>query len=576
MFTIVIFNQIRKFFRSSLPGWLAMLLVIFCQWLGFFQPLELMAYNYLFQLRGEINWNERVVVIAIDESSLRQLGYFPWHRKIYTQLLEIINQSQPNVVAFDIIFSDPSQNSQDDQLLAKAIEKHGKVILARAWDYEQEKWLPLDQFTQEALITAHILRENDPDGITRKVHPQVCGKGGKLMRKNGEDVISLSLPQLCQTDNLIADQIPENAGSEVFPALGIAALEAYSTFADIPQLPNLEHPLWLNWISKIEKMPRYSLVDVIQGRITKDKLQNKIILVGVTALGLDGTSTPFDSQTSVGSIIIHATLINNILNQNSLRFLTSGIWIIFLLLLGPVLSYCLTNWSNIHQLIIVLSVYFIWLIFSLLMLKLNYWLPVVAGLVLIIITMIMVILYDHFRLKLENKNLYLLAIYDGLTKIHNRRSFDEYLQQEWRRMAREKLPISLILLDVDFFKKYNDTYGHQEGDNCLQKVAQTLTKAVQRPSDLAARYGGEEFVIILPNTNLLGAEMVAANIRQQIKNLAIVHSASSVSDYVTISMGIAVIIPSYNLPPTTLVKAADEALYQSKQLGRDRFTTIHL
>ncbi|MEY3866459.1 MAG: hypothetical protein RLZZ338_350 [Cyanobacteriota bacterium] len=173
-------------------------------------------------------------------------------------------------------------------------------------------------------------------------------------------------------------------------------------------------------------------------------------------------------------------------------------------------------------------------------------------------------------LKKANQELERLATFDWLTQIPNRRCFDEYLFQEWRRMAREEKPLSLIFCDVDYFKLYNDHYGHQEGDDCLQQVAQALRRAVQRPGDLVARYGGEEFAVILPNTEGENAVIVAETIRDEIKKLQIIHAYSNVSEYVTLSLGVSCLIPSQTYSPEPLVTFADQALYEAKKQGRDR------
>ncbi|MBW4564497.1 MAG: PAS domain S-box protein [Mojavia pulchra JT2-VF2] len=175
-----------------------------------------------------------------------------------------------------------------------------------------------------------------------------------------------------------------------------------------------------------------------------------------------------------------------------------------------------------------------------------------------------------------NEELHRLATLDGLTQIANRRRFDEYLEAEWNRLKRAQLPLSLILFDVDFFKHYNDTYGHLAGDDCLRQVANTLKRVVQRPADLVARYGGEEFTVILPLTEMQGAIHVAQTIRQAVRNLAIPHARSCVSNYVTVSLGIVSILPNSEFSPSDLINAADKALYTAKQQGRDRLIALRL
>ncbi|AFZ58752.1 PleD family two-component system response regulator [Anabaena cylindrica FACHB-243] len=169
-----------------------------------------------------------------------------------------------------------------------------------------------------------------------------------------------------------------------------------------------------------------------------------------------------------------------------------------------------------------------------------------------------------------NHQLQLFAILDGLTGVANRRKFDEYLNLEWQRLSRENLPLSLLLCDVDFFKNYNDTYGHLSGDYCLQQIAKTLKSSVKYPTDLLARYGGEEFAVILSNTNFQEAVGVAEEIRQEVYNLKIPHAQSRVDKFVTVSIGVTTIFPNIETIPNTLIEIVDQALYTAKAQGRNR------
>jgi diguanylate cyclase (GGDEF)-like protein/PAS domain S-box-containing protein len=165
-----------------------------------------------------------------------------------------------------------------------------------------------------------------------------------------------------------------------------------------------------------------------------------------------------------------------------------------------------------------------------------------------------------------------LVILDGLTGLANRRHFDQRLQEEWARACREGTSLSLLMVDVDHFKKFNDQYGHQDGDVCLQAVARALTAEARRPADLAARYGGEEFVILLPNTDAAGCTLVGEKIRAALRQLCIPHVLNIPSKRVTVSLGGATIRPHANEPieSSSLVRTADQALYAAKESGRDR------
>ncbi|MEZ2226418.1 diguanylate cyclase domain-containing protein [Microcoleus sp.] len=174
------------------------------------------------------------------------------------------------------------------------------------------------------------------------------------------------------------------------------------------------------------------------------------------------------------------------------------------------------------------------------------------------------------QLQEANQKLERLATLDALTQLANRRRFDQYLAMEWRRQSREQTPLSLILCDIDSFKSYNDTYGHPGGDECLRQVASAISHAVDRPADLVARYGGEEFAVILPNTHIQGAVKVAEHIRVKIAALKLPHAGSPVSEYVTVSLGVASMVPASEAGAEILIAASDQALYQAKRLGRDR------
>jgi diguanylate cyclase (GGDEF)-like protein len=174
------------------------------------------------------------------------------------------------------------------------------------------------------------------------------------------------------------------------------------------------------------------------------------------------------------------------------------------------------------------------------------------------------------ELDYANHQLRLAVNHDGLTKIANRRRFDEYFEQTWLQALRDQSNLTLILCDIDYFKLFNDTYGHVEGDRCLQQVAETLETVIQRPMDLAARYGGEEFAMILPNTNLQGGLVIAEKLLTAIQELGISHVSSPVKDYITLSIGISSLLPTPERTAQTLLTAADIALYEAKQLGRAR------
>lgn len=172
-----------------------------------------------------------------------------------------------------------------------------------------------------------------------------------------------------------------------------------------------------------------------------------------------------------------------------------------------------------------------------------------------------------------NKILMTQANQDGLTGLSNRRCFDRLLEIEWNRARRDKSSLALLMIDVDFFKKYNDCYGHLAGDDCLRKIAEHLLRVINRPGDVAARYGGEEFVVILPNTDSNGARLVSERLLSNLNAAAIVHEQNLPGGHVTLSIGVSAMIPVTGYTVSTLTLAADNALYQAKESGRNRICT---
>ncbi len=177
---------------------------------------------------------------------------------------------------------------------------------------------------------------------------------------------------------------------------------------------------------------------------------------------------------------------------------------------------------------------------------------------------------NHLLLKRQADLLRSLSFLDGLTGIANRRRFDEAMAREWRRCGRSHQPVSLILLDVDHFKAYNDHYGHQAGDECLRAIADILAEQVNRAGDLIARYGGEEFIVLLPETGHEGAEQVAERLRLAVARQGIPHAHSPVAPHITISLGVATQVPTGTDTPDGLAQMADQLLYQAKRSGRNR------
>jgi adenylate cyclase len=525
--------------RRCLPGVIALLLIVITQYLSFWQPIEGVAYNWLFQWRGAKAWDSRVVVVAIDEPSLMVLGKFPWDRDYYRQLLEVMQQAQPNVVLFNVIFSEPTPQ---DQSFAATMQQHRKVVLAGAWNSKGQDWQPISTLQSAAIAVGHIGELPDPDGMIRAFYPIIKG----------------------------------------LPSLGLKGLETYRLFEDAAETPdlynakNLSDPRWVNWRAPISNMPQYSFIDVLRGRVEPAQFQNKIVLMGVSAIGLNPITTPFDRDAPASGVHLQATILNNLLQNDFLHRFSWRETSLILLLFGPCLSWLMLLRSGRFQVLfiigLVLSLTVAWWLIAVLGLHFGYWLPVATPIALLWLTTLFTLIVQTLNLEASNRQLGYLANVDELTQVANRRYFDQYLRQEWQRALREQVAISLILCDVDYFKQFNDLYGHIAGDHCLEAVAQVLRNSIKRPGDLVARYGGEEFAIILPNTDLVGANQLATNLIIKMRSNLIPHAASPISHYITLSLGVVSTIPDINGSLQRLIDAADQALYQSKREGRNRTT----
>jgi len=183
---------------------------------------------------------------------------------------------------------------------------------------------------------------------------------------------------------------------------------------------------------------------------------------------------------------------------------------------------------------------------------------------------------EETRRELEEKNRLLerLSALDTLTQVANRRRFDTVLRQEWRRAQRDGACVSIVFCDIDDFKAYNDTHGHQAGDDCLARVAGAMADSLNRPADLVARFGGDEFVALLVDTDSAGAQLVAGRMRELVERLRIEHHDARAGDHVSVSLGVATVVPQQGQPPEDLVRLADQALYAAKDRGRNRIVVL--
>jgi signal transduction histidine kinase/DNA-binding response OmpR family regulator len=346
--------HLSKYVWRLLPGTLTAVAIALLLRLNAFQSLEQIAYHQLFHLRGSTALDDRLVLIAVDDASLQQLGRFPLSRRYYTQLLKILAEAEPSVVVVNLIWSEPSP---EDSQLAEAMAKQGQVVLAQAWDKTGTPLLPVPELAAAAIATGHVLKQEDTDGLVRQVNLQIAGQ----------------------------------------PALSVAALQAYGLTQQPVSLPDLERPFWLNWTGPKAHLRAYSLVDVLQGQVPAQRFRHKIVLLGVTATGLDPLVTPFDRNPPGSGLHLHATVIQNLLQHNAIQPLQGKELWLGILLSAPGLSWLMSMWSTRQQLIAMVGLCCGWGLLSILLFRANYWLPTAAPITVLMTTAVTFALSDRFR-----------------------------------------------------------------------------------------------------------------------------------------------------------------------------------
>jgi signal transduction histidine kinase/CHASE2 domain-containing sensor protein/DNA-binding NarL/FixJ family response regulator len=347
-------GHLRRWGWRLLPGSIATLAIATLVRLGAFQPFENIAYQTLFQVRGPQPWNEHLVLIAVDDASLKQLGQFPLPRHYYTRVLHQMTQAQACVVVIDMLWSEPTA---DDRALADAMISNGRVVLSQAWDAMGAPLPPVSPLREAAIATGHILKQADSDSVVRQVPLQFRGQ----------------------------------------PALGLATVQT-SSLVQLPiALPSLDRPFWVNWPGPSSHLTTYSLIDVIQGRVPLHAFEDKIVLIGVTASGIDSLVTPFNQNPPSSSVYLHAAVIQTILQQNALQPLDNHwLWLgITVSSLG--LSWGMFAWTMRRQVVVVSGLCLGWGIVGLIAFQSNYWLPITAPIAVFSLTATAVALTERLQ-----------------------------------------------------------------------------------------------------------------------------------------------------------------------------------
>ena len=556
--------------------------------------------------------NKNIKIITIDEHSYEYLfdkyGEWPIRRGIYADMIEYLQKQKPSAIAFDLLFikSMKKNYQSDDLLLAKTIAKYDNVYTSINFDdqdYSLRAYTYLPDYLKAKIVNnskvnlknpnltfkncrailkeiidstpniGHITIVRDKDGIIRTLPMFISYKKDSYPPK--EDYYShlalkVGLKYLKDKEGFAVNEfkIDEKGnlvlGKRKIPMThdGLTILNWYGE-SGMDNKNSFEYvPFW-----RVEKtMYNYNIEN--EEKLPDDYFKDSIVYVGSSATALfDIKSVPTDLR--LPGVEIHTTFINNLIDDNFIKRVTPITDILITLLLSLFVGFfVLRSNSNIISATVAILVAVVYIIFATeLMQHANIWIGIILPILSMALVFTTVYILKYFLKSKDFEYTYALATTDGLTELYNHRYFQEQMLLNAETSKRYNSEFSLILIDIDYFKKFNDNYGHQAGDAVLKQVAQVLKKNV-RSTDIVCRYGGEEMAIILSNTNNEEARTTAQKICEIVAQKSF-KLGNDLEKNVTISLGVAT-YPHHGITPQEMIKYSDECLYKAKENGRNQ------
>lgn len=516
---------------------------------------------------GHRHNNKDIVIIAIDDASyeyiLDKYGEWPLRRDIYAKAVDYIEKTNPTSIAFDLMFVKSIKSSADaDSKLIDVFKKYDNVFTAMNLDNQPED-LRVPPVLPDKLANPKPIEADDEfmefsncrvilDGIL-----DATSNIGMINVARSDDGVLRSMPLFLKYQD------------NYYPQLGLLVATHAKKHLDIPINSSEVILNWYGPAGTFENIPLYKLLKAVENNDTSAyNFENKIVYFGATAASLfDIKTVPIDKV--YPGVEVQATYVNNLLDGSIIR--KAPVWVniftaIALALLTILAVLRLQSMPVAFGLS--MTIYAVYVMFTYYAMRFNnIWLNIVAPLTFALFAFIVTVIVKYLIKSRDFDTQYKLATTDGLTELYNHRYFQEQLQNQVSHASRYESPLSLIIIDIDFFKKFNDNFGHQSGDAVLRQVAFELKKNV-RSADIVCRYGGEEMSIILPNTKY----EEAVNIANKLCNLVASKKCKLTNgkeSNVTISLGVA----SYGqdgMTPKELIESADKRLYNAKENGRNR------
>lgn len=535
--------------------------------------------------------NDNIVIVAIDDASyeyiLDNYGEWPLTRDVYAKLVDYLEAQHPQSVAFDLMFVKSMKSlPQADLALVNSFKKYDNLYTAMNFDNQPED-LRIPPTLPEKL-TVNLENKSEKVDFTaqtytncRSILPAILdatSNVGLINVSRAEDGILRRMPVFLSYQGKFYPQLGLKVGLNYLKNRDNMVDNNFVIDGNYLKLGNRKIYLddngnaILNWYGSAgtyEYIPLYKLIKIAKGEIKNEyDFNNKIVYFGTTASSLFDIKTVPVSRIYPG-VEVQATYVNNIIDNNFIKKMSKPVTVVAGVILALLTGLIIMNISSAFvSSLTSLSLYVLYVLGAYWSMKyFNLWVDIVYPMLLALTAFISAYIVKYFITSRDFEHQYKLATTDGLTELYNHRYFQEQMKLNVENSKRYGNEFSMIILDIDFFKKFNDTYGHQSGDAVLRQVAQTLKRSV-RATDIACRYGGEEMSIILPNTGKNVAHSTAEKICERVSsNKFKLQGDKEVS--VTISLGVST-YPQDGQTPSELIESADKRLYNAKNNGRNQ------
>lgn len=511
--------------------------------------------------------NKDIVIVAIDDASyeyiLDHYGEWPLRRDMYAKMVDYIESQHPKTVAFDLMFVKSMKSAiSADNSLVEVFKKYDNVYTSMNLDNQPEDLRKAQQLPDKLAISPDSVADNPIEYSNCRIILQgildATSHIGMINVSRSDDGVLRKMPLYLKYNN------------KYYPQLGYLVAQGSGMMKKVQS--DDEASVILNWYGPaetFENIPMYKLLKAADGGETFDyDFHNKIVYFGATAASLfDIKTVPVDKV--YPGVEVQATYVNNLLDGSLIKKcpeyvnLLAGLVLALLTVLAVLKIQSMPTAFGLS-----FTIYTVYVLFAYELMRMNYyWIKIVSPVAFAIFAFILAVIIKYLIKSRDFDAQYKLATTDGLTELYNHRYFQEQMQNQVSHSKRYGVPLSLIIIDIDFFKKFNDTYGHQSGDAVLRQVAFALKKNV-RATDIVCRYGGEEMSIILPNTKYEEAVGIANKLCTIVSEKKC-KLANGKESNVTISLGVST-YGADGETPAIIIESADKRLYHAKENGRNR------